>query len=409
MENLEATGALRELRADARSAPTKPDCSAGDRSRQCYQPVGRRAPAGERQGATDDAAAARGSSREKRALVVPLARRARSPTSLAYVLVVVPAAASSRPAPPIAPRRPRRALQAAERGTGAARAALVAGKARADAGARAFYEKVLPADLSAARRLTYARAAGAGAARPTSRYETRRTEVEQPERTQRLGRLKIHMVLQGDYESIRQFIYALESAPEFVIIDDVTLAQARPDQAADAHARAVDLLPPGGQWQLNAAPAARCSASWSSSCAGRRLPRLAAHVRRRRRPASNRAGSGAAAAARRGARRRAARRAPRARSSDERPKPDGGRARTCSGSSRRRRRAAAGPRRPGRRAGRRRPRPPGRRRRCRRFRCKFIGIVEAAAATQQIAVLSDGRARRSTARKAISSRAVTGF
>ena len=31
------------------------------------------------------------------------------------------------------------------------------------------------------------------------------------------------MVLQGDYENLRQFIYELESAPEFVIIDDVTL------------------------------------------------------------------------------------------------------------------------------------------------------------------------------------------
>ena len=33
------------------------------------------------------------------------------------------------------------------------------------------------------------------------------------------------MVLSGDYESIRDFIYELESAPEFVIIDDVTLAE----------------------------------------------------------------------------------------------------------------------------------------------------------------------------------------
>ena len=35
---------------------------------------------------------------------------------------------------------------------------------------------------------------------------------------------------QGDYESFRQFIYELESAPEFVIIDDVTLAQNDPDK-----------------------------------------------------------------------------------------------------------------------------------------------------------------------------------
>ena len=33
------------------------------------------------------------------------------------------------------------------------------------------------------------------------------------------------MVLVGDYESIRDFIFELESAPEFVIIDDVTLVE----------------------------------------------------------------------------------------------------------------------------------------------------------------------------------------
>ncbi len=34
------------------------------------------------------------------------------------------------------------------------------------------------------------------------------------------------MVLQGEYENIRRFVYELETAPEFVIIDDVTLTQA---------------------------------------------------------------------------------------------------------------------------------------------------------------------------------------
>ena len=38
------------------------------------------------------------------------------------------------------------------------------------------------------------------------------------------------MVLQGDYGNIRQFIYELESAPEFVIIDDVTLAESAADE-----------------------------------------------------------------------------------------------------------------------------------------------------------------------------------
>jgi len=36
------------------------------------------------------------------------------------------------------------------------------------------------------------------------------------------------MVLSGEWESIRQFIYDVESASEFVIIDDVTLSQNDP-------------------------------------------------------------------------------------------------------------------------------------------------------------------------------------
>ena len=36
------------------------------------------------------------------------------------------------------------------------------------------------------------------------------------------------MVLEGDYASVRQFIYELETTPAFVIIDDVTLAQNDP-------------------------------------------------------------------------------------------------------------------------------------------------------------------------------------
>jgi hypothetical protein len=38
------------------------------------------------------------------------------------------------------------------------------------------------------------------------------------------------MVLEGDYASVRQFIYELETTPAFVIIDDVTLAQKDPDK-----------------------------------------------------------------------------------------------------------------------------------------------------------------------------------
>ena len=33
------------------------------------------------------------------------------------------------------------------------------------------------------------------------------------------------MMLESDYENFRNFIYQLESAPEFVILDDVSLSE----------------------------------------------------------------------------------------------------------------------------------------------------------------------------------------
>jgi hypothetical protein len=38
------------------------------------------------------------------------------------------------------------------------------------------------------------------------------------------------MLLEGDYEHLRRFIYELETSPAFVIIDDVTLAQNDPEK-----------------------------------------------------------------------------------------------------------------------------------------------------------------------------------
>ena len=120
------------------------------------------------------------------------------------------------------------ARKAAEDELAAARA-LVEGKSRAEEELTTFYEKVLPANMSAARRMTYA-TLPALARKTNVTFSERRTEIEQSETAEggKLGHLSIRMLLEGDYESIRKFIYELESAPEFVIIDDVTLAQSDP-------------------------------------------------------------------------------------------------------------------------------------------------------------------------------------
>jgi len=158
---------------------------------------------------------------EKRSLLLPLAVAVVANIAV-YALVVLPLGVQSAGAAERADAATF-ALRAAEREQAAAHA-LVTGKVRADEELAAFYQKVLPTDLTAARRMTYA-SLPALARRTNVRYEERRFDIEEMEKDARLEHLRIRMTLQGEYESLRQFVYELESAPEFVIIDDVTLTQ----------------------------------------------------------------------------------------------------------------------------------------------------------------------------------------
>lgn len=147
---------------------------------------------------------------------------------LAYVLVVRPLGLKSSGAAGRAAAAAT-AKQAAERELAQADA-LVSGKTRADEELAAFYKRVLPTDMTAARRMTYA-SLPALARKAGIQYEARTTTVEEVDRQGRLEKMVIRMILQGDYDNIRQFIYSLEAAPEFVIIDAVTLAESSGDEA----------------------------------------------------------------------------------------------------------------------------------------------------------------------------------
>ena len=120
------------------------------------------------------------------------------------------------------------ALKAAERDLASARA-LVAGKSQAEEALSTFYNKVLPADFSAARRMTFTRLPDL-AQRTNVVWASRTSEVEKVQGDARLGRVHIRTIISGQYENVRQFIYELESAPEFIIIDDVTLSQGDADK-----------------------------------------------------------------------------------------------------------------------------------------------------------------------------------
>jgi hypothetical protein len=171
---------------------------------------------------------------DKRSIVVPLGLALAANLAL-YVLAVRPLAARSAGAADRA-KTAAAALMMAERDFAQA-SALVEGKARADEELSAFYQKVLPPNFAAARRMTYA-SLPALARRANVRYEERHTEREVDDDDDRLGRLTIRMVFQGRYESLREFIYQLESAPEFVIIDDITLGASEDD---DTNALTVNL------------------------------------------------------------------------------------------------------------------------------------------------------------------------
>jgi Tfp pilus assembly protein PilO len=146
---------------------------------------------------------------------------------LAYFLVVRPLEAKSTGAADRAAAAAN-TLRTAERELAQADA-LVKGKARADEELDAFYKKVLPSDLTAARRMTYA-SLPALARRTGVQYDARTTTVERVDTGGHLERMVIRMVLEGSYDHLRQFIYALESAPEFVIIDDVVLVEGQGDE-----------------------------------------------------------------------------------------------------------------------------------------------------------------------------------
>lgn len=158
---------------------------------------------------------------EKRALTVPLLA-VLLVNVIAYAIVVYPLTVKSASAADRASAAAA-ALRRAEQDRTSARE-LISGKARAEQELTTFYDKIVPTDLVAARRLTYARLP-ALARKSNVRYEAGTFEVDSALKSERLGRLQIKMFLEGNYENLRRFIYELETSSDFVIIDDVVLAQ----------------------------------------------------------------------------------------------------------------------------------------------------------------------------------------
>ena len=119
-------------------------------------------------------------------------------------------------------------LAAAQADFGRANGTLT-GKDRALKELDTFYSSVLAQDLTGARRLTFSRLAQL-ASQSNLDFERRKYEPL-IERGSNLTRLKVTMDLEGSYSDIRDFIYEIESSPEFVVIDDVGLTDSAQSEA----------------------------------------------------------------------------------------------------------------------------------------------------------------------------------
>jgi type IV pilus assembly protein PilO len=159
--------------------------------------------------------------REKRRIVVPLALVAIANVVL-YAVVVFPLQRQVANAEVEANAQHMR-LNAARADLKNAKATIT-GKAQADSALQKFYKDVLPASQGAARGLTYTRLAQL-ARQANVKLEHGSNGVSHAKGSS-LSKLTTTYTLTGDYRDVRRFIYSLETAPEFIVLENVSLTSA---------------------------------------------------------------------------------------------------------------------------------------------------------------------------------------
>lgn len=163
---------------------------------------------------------------EKRRIVVPLVLAALANVVL-YAVVVFPLGRQVASAE--AEANTQHDLLNRARQDHRAAKATVAGKQQADAALQKFYQDVLPGSQSAARTLTYTRLAQL-AEQSNVRLEQGANTIE-PQKGSTLSKFTTNYTLTGDYRNVRKFIYALETMPEFIVLENIALT-APGEQAA---------------------------------------------------------------------------------------------------------------------------------------------------------------------------------
>lgn len=98
------------------------------------------------------------------------------------------------------------------------------GKDKASAELSRFYRDVLPRDLAAARGLTHVRVPQIAKQFNVEWFSSSVPPAARA-RESSLVRFTSKMEMAGRYRDVRAFIHTLETAPEFVVIDDVSLSE----------------------------------------------------------------------------------------------------------------------------------------------------------------------------------------
>jgi type IV pilus assembly protein PilO len=155
---------------------------------------------------------------EKRRLILPLALAAGA-NVLLFMLLVFPLGRQVASAE-VESQQQRELLRNARQDAASARA-TVQGKQQADVSLRKFYQDVLPANASAARGITYRRLSQL--ARESNLRLERGTNEPKREKDSTLEKITTTYTLSGDYRDVRRFIYALETSPEFMVLENVAL------------------------------------------------------------------------------------------------------------------------------------------------------------------------------------------
>lgn len=99
-----------------------------------------------------------------------------------------------------------------------------AGSVQAATDLQRFYTQILPVDQAAARQVTFVRLAQLAREANLS-YDHRTFDQDQVDKDSSLTRATLTMSVYGTYRNLRQFLYRLETGPDFVVVREVGVVQ----------------------------------------------------------------------------------------------------------------------------------------------------------------------------------------